>query len=74
MRRARPLIWRFYLGLRRPKRKVLGLELAGEIEAVGAAVAEFEVGDRVFGLRSGAHAELVCVRRGRVCWRTCRPA
>jgi NADPH:quinone reductase-like Zn-dependent oxidoreductase len=63
MRRARPLVWRFSTGLLRPKRKVLGFELAGEVEAVGAAVTEFEVGDRVFGLRSGAHAEFVCVRQ-----------
>lgn len=62
MRRAKPFVWRFYLGLRRPKRKILGSELAGEVEAVGAAVTEFAAGDRVFGVRSGAHAEFVCVR------------
>jgi NADPH:quinone reductase-like Zn-dependent oxidoreductase len=62
MRRARPFLWRFMLGLRRPKRRVLGLEFAGEVEAIGAAVTQFEVGDRVFGLRSGAHAEYVCIR------------
>ena len=38
MRRARPLFWRFMLGLRRPKRHVLGQEFAGEVEAVGVAV------------------------------------
>jgi len=62
LRSAEYFISRFVTGLRRPKRKILGLELAGEVEAVGAAVSEFEVGDRVFGVRSGAHAELVCVR------------
>ena len=62
MRRAKPFLWRFYLGLRRPKRKILGSELAGEVEAVGAAVTEFAIGDRVFGVRSGANAEFVCVR------------
>lgn len=62
MRRARPLIWRFMLGFRRPKRRTLGSEFAGEVEAVGSAVTDFEVGDRVFGMRSGAHAEYVCVR------------
>lgn len=62
IRRARPFLWRFFAGLLRPKRKVLGTELAGEVEAVGAAVSEFEVGDHVFGVRWGAHAEFVCVR------------
>jgi NADPH:quinone reductase-like Zn-dependent oxidoreductase len=62
MRRARPFIWRFMLGLRRPKRRILGLEFAGEVEAVGAAVSDFEVGDPVFGMRNGSHAEYVCVR------------
>ena len=38
------------------------MELAGEVEEIGSGVTEFEVGDRVFGLRSGANAELVCVR------------
>jgi NADPH:quinone reductase-like Zn-dependent oxidoreductase len=62
MRRARPYLWRFMLGLRRPRSRTLGLELAGEVEAVGGAVTDFEVGDRVFGMRTGAHAEYVCVR------------
>ena len=62
MRAARPFFWRFMLGLRRPKRRILGLELAGEVEAIGSAVTEFQVGDRVFGLRNGTHAEYVCVR------------
>jgi NADPH:quinone reductase-like Zn-dependent oxidoreductase len=53
---------RVFSGLLRPKRKVLGIELAGQVEAVGAAVSEFEVGDRVFGIRWwGAHAEYMCV-------------
>ena len=34
MRRARPLLWRFMLGLRRPKRRILGFEFAGDVEAV----------------------------------------
>lgn len=62
MRRARPLLWRLMLGLRRPKRRILGQELAGEVAEAGAAVTRFQVGDRVFGMRSGAHAEYVCVR------------
>jgi NADPH:quinone reductase-like Zn-dependent oxidoreductase len=64
IRRADPFLWRLFAGLRRPKRRILGIELAGEVEAVGAAVSEFEVGDHVFGGSAGkfgAHAELVCV-------------
>ena len=63
---AKPFFWRFMLGLRRPKSKVLGLEFAGEVEAVGSAITEFRVGDRVFGLRNGAHAEYVCVGEERL--------
>ena len=66
MRRARPFPWRFMLGLRRPKRRILGSEFAGEVEAVGSAVTDFQVGDRVFGIRSGAHAEYLCVKATRL--------
>jgi len=64
-RSAEYFISRFYTGLLRPKRKILGSELAGEVEAVGGAVTEFSVGDRVFGVNVpgyGAHAEYVCMR------------
>src|SRR5215210_323789 len=63
MRRARPFLWRLFLGVLRPKRRILGVELAGEVEALGAAVNDFHRGDRVFGVSGfGAHAELVCMR------------
>jgi NADPH:quinone reductase-like Zn-dependent oxidoreductase len=67
LRAGEPFISRFQSGLRRPKRRILGHELAGEVEAIGAAVTEFEVGDRVFGalpylaLDTGAHVEFMCV-------------
>jgi NADPH:quinone reductase-like Zn-dependent oxidoreductase len=64
-RRPEPFIVRFFSGLLRPKRPILGTELAGRVEAVGAAVRDFAVGDRVFGVnagRFGAHAEFVCLR------------
>jgi NADPH:quinone reductase-like Zn-dependent oxidoreductase len=61
-RGAKPFLTRYFTGLRRPKRRILGSELAGEVEAVGASVTEFEVGDHVFGVNYfGAHAEFVCV-------------
>lgn len=66
MRRARPFIWRLMLGLRRPKRRTLGLELAGVVEAVGPTVTEFAVGDRVFGMANSCHAEYVRVKPARV--------
>ena len=63
MRSADLFITRFFTGFRRPKRRTLGMEFAGGVEAVGAAVTEFKVGDRVFGVTgSGANAEFVCVR------------
>ena len=62
-RSGHPFFTRSFTGLRRPKRKILGMELAGEVEAVDAAVTEFEVGDHVFGVTGfGAHAEYVCMR------------
>ena len=54
---------RLMLGLRAPKRNILGVELAGEVEAVGRDVILFKKGDRVFGINSaelGAYAEFVC--------------
>jgi len=47
-------------GLREPKDKTIGGDLAGRVEAVGAAVKQFRPGDEVFGVRRGAFAEYVC--------------
>jgi NADPH:quinone reductase-like Zn-dependent oxidoreductase len=68
--RATSLVSRLVSGVRRPRHRILGREFAGEVESVGAAVTEFAVGDRVFGLGGlgfGAHAEFMCMReRGRI--------
>jgi len=61
-RSAEYFISRFFTGLLRPRKRVLGTEFAGEVEAVGATVTEFKVGDRVFGVKGGAHAEFISVR------------
>jgi NADPH:quinone reductase-like Zn-dependent oxidoreductase len=50
-------------GLRRPKQRLLGTDFAGTVEAVGRDVTEFRLGDEVFGGRTGALAEYVCVRK-----------
>ena len=47
-------------GMRAPKQRVPGRDLAGTVEAVGAAVTEFELGDEVFGSGRGTLAEYVC--------------
>ncbi|MCI4336682.1 MAG: NAD(P)-dependent alcohol dehydrogenase [Thermoplasmata archaeon] len=55
---------RLLFGLTRPRRKVLGQEFAGEVEAVGRDVRRIRVGDRVFGTTGfgfGAYAEYLCL-------------
>ncbi len=56
---------RLGFGIRRPRRPVLGQELAGDVESVGKDVRSFRKGDRVFaatGIGLGAYAEYICLR------------
>jgi len=64
-RAPHPFFSRIFTGLLRPKRKILGSELAGVVEAAGPAVTRFQVGDEVFGIKAGAHAEYVCAPESR---------
>ncbi len=58
--RGTPRLFRLFIGVRAPKSKRLGIDVAGEVEAAGRNVTNFKPGDAVFGTATGAFSEYVC--------------
>jgi NADPH:quinone reductase-like Zn-dependent oxidoreductase len=63
--RGTPYLMRLQAGLRKPKAIQLGVDFAGTVEAVGRNVTAFKPGDEVFGGKTGAFAQYLCVRADR---------
>jgi NADPH:quinone reductase-like Zn-dependent oxidoreductase len=64
---GRPYLMRILgFGFRRPKNRVPGLDVAGEVVAVGDAVTRFAVGDEVYGISRGSFAEYAAVREDKL--------
>src|SRR4051794_28603583 len=61
-----PSVLRLMVGLRKPKFTGFGRDFAGVVEATGKDMTEFKPGDQIFGVKWGAIAEYVCVRKDRV--------
>jgi NADPH:quinone reductase-like Zn-dependent oxidoreductase len=66
MMTGRPYLGRLAFGLRTPRNPVLGIEVAGTVDAVGAAVTGFAVGDAVYGFARGSFAEYTVARADRL--------
>jgi 2-desacetyl-2-hydroxyethyl bacteriochlorophyllide A dehydrogenase len=64
VRRADPYVIRLIFGFKRPRKSILGVVVAGEVESVGSKVSKFKAGDKVFGttgMSFGAHAQYQCI-------------
>lgn len=64
IRKANPFAVRFFFGLLKPKREILGGVLAGEVVELGKYVSQFKKGDKIFGstgVNFGAYAEYICL-------------
>jgi NADPH:quinone reductase-like Zn-dependent oxidoreductase len=61
-----PYLGRLYFGVRKPKRRVPGLDVAGTVAAIGADVTSFAVGDEVFGIAKGSFAEYAPAREDKL--------
>jgi NADPH:quinone reductase-like Zn-dependent oxidoreductase len=60
--RGVPKSMRFMFGLRRPKSRIPGSDIAGTVEGVGASVSDWQPGDEVFGTSTGAFAEYAAAK------------
>jgi NADPH:quinone reductase-like Zn-dependent oxidoreductase len=60
--RGLPYPLRLGNGLRKPKSHILGMDVAGHVEAVGASISQHRPGDEVFGLCRAALAEYACAK------------
>lgn len=61
-----PLVGRLGFGLRRPRHRVPGMDVAGTVEAVGTHVTAFRPGDEVYGEATGSYAQFALSRPGRL--------
>jgi NADPH:quinone reductase-like Zn-dependent oxidoreductase len=64
LRKADPFMVRFFFGLFKPKKNILGVVLSGVIEKIGKDVTSYSAGDQVFGLSDmslGTYAEYICL-------------
>jgi len=64
--KGKPHTFRLFFGLSKPRLTRPGVDVAGEVEAVGAKVTRFKVGDSVFGSCRGAFAEYACASEAKL--------